>query len=92
MCYYCKPCLAYVGCHNNTREPLGTMANKELRAARMKCHALVDPLWRSGKHGRGYVYARLAKWFGEDTHVGGSNLATCQQITENFEKIFYDHK
>lgn len=28
MMWLCKPCDAYVGCHNNTKEPLGTLANK----------------------------------------------------------------
>ena len=28
----------YVGCHNNTRKPLGTMADKELREAHMAVH------------------------------------------------------
>ena len=30
MCYYCKDCDAYVGCHDNTKRALGTMANQEL--------------------------------------------------------------
>ena len=46
MCYYCQPCGAYVGCHNNTRKPLGTMANKELREWRKKAHAVIDPIWK----------------------------------------------
>ena len=49
----------YVGCHNNTRKPLGTMADKELREARMAVHAKIDPLWRSGRHRRSDVYRRI---------------------------------
>jgi hypothetical protein len=44
--YYYKPCNAYVGCHNNARKSLGTMANNELCEWRMKAHAALDPIWR----------------------------------------------
>lgn len=46
MCYLCKPCNAYVGCHKNTRKPLGTMANAETREWRKKAHAAFDPTWK----------------------------------------------
>ena len=46
MCYYCKPCDAYVGCHNNSTRPLGTMANQELRNWRMEAHKHIDSLWK----------------------------------------------
>jgi len=48
MAWLCKPCDAYVGCHNNTKKPLGTMANRETREWRKKAHAVYDTLWDSG--------------------------------------------
>lgn len=80
MCYLCKPCNAHVGCHNNTKKPLGTMANKQLRTARMKAHAAIDPLWKSGRMKRGVVYARLAKHLGREVHVGEADLQQCAEI------------
>lgn len=80
MCYYCKDCDAYVGCHNNTGKPLGTMANKELRTWRMKAHAHIDPIWKSGRLKRGQVYARLRKHFGREIHIGESDIETCKEI------------
>ena len=44
--YLCKPCDAYVGVHPGTEKPLGTLANRPLRVARMKTHAVLDPLWK----------------------------------------------
>ncbi len=45
--YLCEPCDAYVGCHKGTTNPLGTLADKELRAARMKLHnQVIDPIWK----------------------------------------------
>lgn len=50
MCYYCESCGAYVGCHNNSKNPLGTMANRETREWRMKAHKSFDPIWKKGNH------------------------------------------
>jgi hypothetical protein len=80
MCYYCKDCDAYVGCHNNTKKALGTMANKELREWRMKVHAILDPLWKSGKQTRGQVYQFLQDAFGEPIHIGESDIERCKEI------------
>jgi hypothetical protein len=80
MCYWCEKCDAYVGCHNNTRKPLGTMANKELRQWRMKAHAHIDPLWKSGQMKRGAMYAKLQKTFGFEVHIGESDIELCQKI------------
>lgn len=80
MCHYCKPCDAYVGCHNNTREALGTLANRELRQFRMKVHAHIDPWWREGKVKRGWLYARLSKELGFTYHTGESTEETCKRV------------
>lgn len=41
-------CGAYVGCHPNSRRPLGTCAGKELRRARRMLHEeRVDPIWKN---------------------------------------------
>jgi hypothetical protein len=82
MCYFCKPCNAYVGCHQNTRVPLGTMANAELRAWRMKAHAHVDPIWRSGQMTRRQLYRRLKEIFGRQIHIAESDVEQCRQILE----------
>lgn len=46
MVWLCDPCGAWVGCHGNTDEPLGRLANKELREWKQKAHAAFDPLWK----------------------------------------------
>lgn len=82
MCYYCKPCGTYVGCHNNTRKPLGTMADAELMGWRMKAHAAIDPLWKNGKMTRKEVYGMLKEKLGKEIHVGESDIETCKSIIE----------
>lgn len=88
MCYYCKSCDAYVGCHSNSRNALGTMANKELRGWRKKAHAVIDPLWKSRKYKRHTVYLRLSEWFGEQVHVGESDIERCQEIIKVVPQLF----
>lgn len=80
MMYLCKPCDAYVGCHNNSKKPLGVMANKELREWRKRVHSLIDPIWRSGKLRRGQVYARLSRALGFQYHTGESDIETCKRV------------
>ncbi len=82
MCYWCEPCDAYVGCHNNTEKPLGTMANRELRKKRVQTHAVIDPLWKSGKLSRREVYRHLSDKLGYEVHVGEANLGQCEKIIE----------
>lgn len=87
MCYWCKDCDAYVGCHKNSRKPLGTMANKELREWRIKAHGAVDWLWKSGKMPRWKLYMDMAKRYGRDVHIGESDIEMCKTIIKD-----YSHK
>jgi hypothetical protein len=80
MCYYCKDCDTYVGCHNNTRRPLGTMATQELRELRMQVHKKIDPLWRNGEYSRKEVYNWLSKRLGYAYHTGQADESTCREI------------
>lgn len=81
MAYWCKPCNAMVGVHeNDPARPLGTMANKELREWRIKAHAAIDPIWKDGRLKRQKVYQWLCRHFQYEVHIGQSNVAQCQAI------------
>ncbi len=86
MCYYCKDCNAYVGCHNNTEKPLGTMANKELRDWRIKAHNSFDSLWKTGFVTRNEAYKILENEFGKEIHIGESDIETCKRIIYKLKK------
>ena len=83
MAYFCALCNAYVGCHNNTKVPLGTMANKELREWRIKAHAVIDPIWIANGHNRRLIYQKLKVIFGGEFHIGSSTKEDCKYIIEN---------
>lgn len=82
MCYYCRDCDAYVGCHKNTRNTLGTMANKELRGWRQKAHFKIDPFWKEHGWMRSHVYEYMTMMFGYEVHVGSSDIDLCKAILE----------
>lgn len=88
MCWLCKDCDAYVGCHKNTQVPLGTMANKELREWRSKAHKAFDPLWKSGEYSRKKAYSLLSAYMGYETHIGETNIEACKRIIEFSQDFF----
>lgn len=86
MCWHCADCNAYVGCHNNTTDPLGTMADKETRKWRQKAHQVLDPIWRNHRMKRGDVYAILQNHFGFPVHVAQSDIEMCKKIIKICKK------
>ena len=80
MMYYCKKCDAYVGCHNNTKEPLGTLADAELRDLRKQVHNLIDPLWQSGEVRRRDIYQQLSDYMGFSFHTGEATKEDCLKV------------
>lgn len=50
--YLCRKCNAYTGTHYGTNVAVGVLANKEMRALRVKCHNIFDSIWRSCKNTR----------------------------------------
>jgi hypothetical protein len=97
--WICAPCNAWVGCHPGTTNPLGRLANAELRRAKQAAHAVFDPLWeakmrRDGckKHvARGAAYRWLSEQLGtpfEETHIGMFDVEQCQRVVEVCVKIY----
>ena len=65
MIWLCHPCYAWVGVHKGTDEPLGRLADAELRHWKRKAHAAFDPLWRGReKRTRRWAYDWLAQEMG----------------------------
>jgi hypothetical protein len=84
--YRCTPCKAYVGCHPGTENPLGRLANAELRKAKNAAHAAFDPRWKGQK---GRVRREQYKWLAEqlgiskdDCHIGMFDVDMCRRVVE----------
>lgn len=86
MFWSCHPCQAYVGCHDGTINPLGRLANAELRAAKISAHMAFDPLWRgSNSRSRRSAYRWLASRLGikeGECHIGMFDVAMCKRVVE----------
>ena len=68
----CDYCENYVGCHHKTKDrtrPLGNIPTKELRNARKHIHAILDPIWQSGKRTRREVYEAISSAMGFSYHT-----------------------
>lgn len=68
----CDACGNFVGCHHKTKNrtrPLGCIPTAELKEARKHLHALIDPIWQSGKMGRRELYAAMSRELGWEYHT-----------------------
>lgn len=89
ICSKYPTCDAYVGVHKGTDKPLGRLANPELRTWKKKCHALIDPLWKTGKMTRQDVYKLIQTTMGmtsEEAHVGKFDVEDCKKLIQRLEK------
>lgn len=89
MIWLCRPCKAYVGCHNNTKEPLGTMANNELRKLRVIAHDKFDIFWRTGYMQRKEAYKYLQKIMHlkhHEAHIAKFNKEQCLKLIQLLNK------
>lgn len=83
MIYLCFPCEAYVGVHERTYKPLGTLANQELRICRRVAHDVFDKLWKDEHMTRKDAYGWLAHALGlpvKDAHIAMFDLDLCKKV------------
>lgn len=84
----CDTCGNYVGCHHKTKNrtrPLGCIPTPELKNARRHIHALLDPIWKSGKMERKEIYAVISKRIGKDFHT--ANIRTIEDARNIYRII-----
>ena len=76
----CDACGNYVGCHHKTAnrtQPLGVIATPEIKKARQDIHAVLDPIWKSGKMKRASLYKRISDELGWQYHT--ANIRTIEE-------------
>lgn len=88
--WLCEPCDAYVGCHKPTRyngfsdcEPLGRLANAQLRKAKSAAHKTFDEIWKSGRKTRTDAYMWLAAQLQispDECHIGMFDVDMCNKV------------
>lgn len=94
--WLCEPCGAWVGCHPRTNrkghvgledgmQPLGRLANAQLRRAKQAAHAAFDPIWKSGEMSRASAYKWLSVAIGisrQNCHIGMMDVDACNAVVE----------
>ncbi len=78
-------CGAYVGCHGNTGEPLGTPADPNTRKLRIQVHKHFDLLWRTGSLTRREAYGKMAETLGisiNNCHIGMFTSDRCYKVLD----------
>lgn len=83
--WLCQQCSAYVGCHPNSKKPLGRLANAELRKYKSMAHAAFDPSWKEGWMSRSDAYSWLAAQLSIDKsecHIGMFDIDMCKRVLE----------
>lgn len=91
LCDAYSQCDARVGCHRGTTNPLGTLANAELRRWRSLAHIKFDWLWESGKMPRKVAYKWLAQKMGlpkSETHIGMFSKEQCKAVIAAVDELF----
>lgn len=95
----CAPCGAFVGCHkegsyrfedgkkidHKGTEPMGRLADAELRRAKITAHAAFDPVWKARGMSRRAAYFWLANRLClpvERAHIGEFDVALCKRVVE----------
>lgn len=93
MLYVCSrypACDSYVRVHPGTKIPVGTMANRELRALRNEAHRNFDQLHKRGLMSKEDAYhwlaATLAAPLGQ-AHIGYLGEYYCRQVIEESQKV-----
>ena len=75
-------CDSYVGCHKSG-EPLGRLANKKLREAKINAHDKFDRLWKGKLVTRSQAYKMLSEFLQippDYTHIGMFKLSTLKKV------------
>jgi hypothetical protein len=82
----CETCEATVGLHPFTNIPLGTLATRVMRQARMRAKEAFNPLWEGGGMTRTEAYTWLAQKLGiarvEECHIGWFDVQQCNRVVE----------
>ena len=93
MLYVCSgypSCNAYVGVHEGTKKPKGTLADSELRSKRIRAHRAMNSLIDSGCMCKNGVYAWLSCSLNlppEETHIGYFSDYQSEQTILECERV-----
>ena len=94
VCSHYPACDSYVGVHQGTSLPKGSLANRTLRKKRIQAHQIFDQLWRKGIFSREEAY----RWIGDkfclqtrQAHIGNFSDYKCDQLIQETSKVLQNN-
>ena len=94
VCSHYPACDSYVGVHQGTSLPKGSLANRTLRRKRIQAHQIFDQLWRKGIFSREEAY----RWIGDkfclqtrQAHIGNFSDYMCDQLIQEASKVLQNN-
>lgn len=94
VCANFPSCDSYVGTHDDGT-PLGRLANKTLRNAKINAHYWFDKIWKEGFIERSELYSNLSDYLNipkEYTHIGMFSEITCLTVKDWAEALYKEVK
>lgn len=82
-------CDSYVGAHEGTLLPMGTLANGDLRNKRIQAHRAFNRLWESGTMKKWQAYRWMQAKFGlcsQQAHIAMFSEYMCDQLITECDK------
>jgi len=95
ICSRYPACDSYVGVHKKSKQPLGTLADKSLRAKRIQAHKVFNRLWESGTMKKWQAYKWMEAKFGlnsQQAHIAKFSEYMCNELIALCEKSFQNSK
>lgn len=89
--WVCDRCRGYVGCHPNSKKPMGCIPTPTLRLARSLLHRRLDPLWKLGHYTREHVYKYLSINLqgGGNFHIGETRTVNeIERASKRIEELY----
>ncbi len=83
VCARFPACNSYVAAHRDTRLPMGTLADRDLRRKRIEAHKAFNRLWETGLMGKKQAYRWLQAKLGlpeQEAHIGRFSLFRCEEV------------
>ena len=95
--YVCKnypACDSYVGVHEGTKIPLGTLANKTLRRKRIKAHRIFNLLWEKRLMTKKEAYRWMEYFMGlkkDDGHIAMFSDYRCEVLIDKCREVLVNN-
>ena len=94
VCSGSPECDAYVGVHEGTLLPKGSLANGDLRHKRIETHRLFDAIWKNGIFSRKDAYRWMQDIFSlssNQAHIGEFSDYRCDCLMNECRKVLINN-